>query len=203
MDNAVKILAWGAAVGVLIMPSAIAQQLGLSDTSSPQTPTQKISSTPATQAPNPPIDYDEFVAISNEVAAYREKRKISLADFVKYQQEPGTIVLDTRSARAYNRKHIKNAVHLNFSDFTAEKLAALIPDKNTRILIYCNNNFANDPVNFATKMAPLALNIPTFINLYGYGYQNIYELSDYLNGDEPSLEFAGTDIATPINLKEK
>ena len=27
------------------------------------------------------------------------------------------------------------------------------------------------------KSAPLALNVPTFINLYGYGYQNIYELS--------------------------
>jgi hypothetical protein len=25
-------------------------------------------------------------------------------------------------------------------------------------------------------MMPLALNIPTFINLYGYGYKNIYEL---------------------------
>ena len=26
------------------------------------------------------------------------------------------------------------------------------------------------------KRISLALNIPTFINLYGYGYENIYEL---------------------------
>jgi hypothetical protein len=31
-----------------------------------------------------------------------------------------------------------------------------------------------------TKKAPLALNIPTFINLVGYGYTNVWELGAVL-----------------------
>ena len=54
----------------------------------------------------------------------------------------------------------------------------MIPDKNTRILIYCNNNFISKRRSLLDKSLPLALNIPTFINLYGYGYKNVYELKD-------------------------
>lgn len=41
------------------------------------------------------------------------------------------------------------AKNLSFSDFTADNLRALIPDRNTRVLISCNN-FDGDPVDFAT-----------------------------------------------------
>jgi len=41
------------------------------------------------------------------------------------------------------------------------------------------------------KSKPLALNIPTFINLYGYGYKNIYEMGSLLPVTHPSLEFEG------------
>lgn len=56
-------------------------------------------------------------------------------------------------------------------------LAELIGAKNRRILIYCNNNFSEKVAPVVLKSAPLALNVPTFINLYGYGYENIYEPS--------------------------
>ena len=39
------------------------------------------------------------------------------------------------------------------------------------------------------KSAPLALNIPTFINLYGYGYRNIYELGDIVDFNDPAVEW--------------
>ncbi|HEX2627597.1 MAG TPA: rhodanese-like domain-containing protein, partial [Chitinophagaceae bacterium] len=103
-----------------------------------------------------------------------------------------------------NAKHIKGAIHLNFSDFTEKNLAALIPNKNTKILIYCNNNFSDDQGNFPTKSAgpatpaalpiTLALNIPTYINLYGYGYRNVYELSQTVSTRNYKLAFEGTDI---------
>ncbi len=115
---------------------------------------------------------------------------------------PNTMILDTRSKAAFDRIHLAGAVHLNFSDFSTHQLAAVIPSKATRILIYCNNNFIIDDgvkdeaklevalVALATKIAPLALNIPTFINLYGYGYENLYELADALPVDDPRLTFA-------------
>ena len=136
------------------------------------------------------IDYQGFNQLTNEVEKYRNTRLIDVYEFNKMLKEPNTILLDTRSRAAFETRHIKGAVHLNFSDFTEGKLAKVIPSKETRILIYCNNNFSGDVTAFASKMAPLALNIPTFINLYGYGYKNIYELKDLLVVGE-SAEKAG------------
>ncbi len=117
---------------------------------------------------------------------------VNLDKFNAMSKEANTIILDTRSKWAYDAFHIKGAIQMSFSDFTAPKLAKLIPDKNTRILIYCNNNF-DTPKRPAiqSKMAPLALNIPTFINLYGYGFKNIYELSELVKLTDKRLEYEG------------
>lgn len=140
------------------------------------------------------VDYRGFSQMTNEVEAHRAKRLVKLEKFMQMAGEENTIILDTRSARNYAGRHIKGAIHLNFSEFSSEKLAKLLPDKNTRILIYCNNNFKDDPMTMVLKSAPLALNIPTFINLYGYGYKNVYELSDYLSVKDAQLEFEGTEV---------
>ena len=140
------------------------------------------------------VDYKGFSLMTKEVDDYRKKRMITMDQFNAMSKEKGTIILDTRSARAYKGVHIKGSVHLNFSDFTADKLAKVIPDKNTRILIYCNNNFKGNVRFLESKAMPLALNIPTFINLYGYGYKNIYELSENLSVKDKRLELDGTDV---------
>lgn len=44
------------------------------------------------------------------------------------------------------------------------------------------------------KPVTLALNIPTYINLYGYGYRNIYELSELVNTYGDKIEFEGTAV---------
>nr|WP_070958601.1 rhodanese-like domain-containing protein [Hyphomonas sp. Mor2] len=122
------------------------------------------------------IDYDGFMELSGEVWEMREKRLLTLDDFNAMAAEPNTIILDARSRYAFEMGHIDGAVNLPFSDFTDEKLAEVIPNKDTRVLIYCNNNFTDDAEPIPLKRISLALNIPTFINLYGYGYENIYEL---------------------------
>lgn len=179
------------------------------------------------------VNFDDYEKLTKEVHAYRKNRLIDWNTFNTYSKEPKTVILDTRSKEMYDRKHVKGAIHLNFSDFTQANLKRLIPDENTRILIYCNNNFKDDPINFATKsyvpkpifqvtsrgnskqsagklplqqlqlqqipLEPakeltLALNIPTFINLYGYGYKNVYELSELVSVVLPGLIFEGTNL---------
>ncbi|MGB0887296.1 MAG: rhodanese-like domain-containing protein [Vicingaceae bacterium] len=147
-----------------------------------------------TQYPKSDINYSEFSKLTSEVEKFREKRLISLEDFMKYAKEKEVIVLDTRSKEMYDMKHVKGAVHLNFSDFSVGKLAKVIPSKDTKILIYCNNNLDKDERYFARKMVALALNIPTFINLYGYGYKNIYELDRLVPTINSPLEFEGKSI---------
>lgn len=148
----------------------------------------------ANQAPTARVDYPGFKSLTEEADAYRQTHLVDLEHFMKMSEDSKTILLDARSESAYKRKHIKGAININFSDFSFERLAQVIPDKNTRILIYCNNNIDGDTRNFPTKSTPLALNIPTFINLYGYGYKNVYELSSLLEADDYPQLFEGTDV---------
>lgn len=128
---------------------------------------------------NPQIDYLAFVELTSEVAPYRDVRRIPLEAFLRKAQSSEAIILDTRSAAAFAQGRIEGAVNLPFSDFTDEKLAKVLGNDTSRpILIYCNNNFSDNAAPVVAKRAPLALNIPTFINLYGYGYTNIWELAD-------------------------
>lgn len=155
------------------------------------------------------VDFDAFEKLAAEVRLHRQSRLITLDSFLKLSKEKKVLILDTRSESMYNAKHIQGAIHLNFSDFTQANLARLIPDPNTKILIYCNNNFKNDQIFFASKMIQpgratiasdnekpltLALNIPTYINLYGYGYKNVYELSELVSVTDPRIKFEGTNV---------
>ncbi len=78
-------------------------------------------------------------------------------------------------------------MNLPFTDFTAESLARVVGDKRRPILIYCNNNFANDQPPVMKKAIELALNIQTFINLVGYGYSNVRELNEVVDFNDPKI----------------
>ena len=136
---------------------------------------------PARVAANPSIDIDGFLRVARSAAAHRESRRLSEADFIRLSREPGTIVLDARSREKYDQLHVDGAIHLSFPDFTYESLARVIPDKDTRILIYCNNNFVNEERAFPTKAPTAALNLSTYVSLYDYGYRNIYELGPLID----------------------
>jgi len=148
----------------------------------------------APSIPNPEIDYGSFQKIAAHVAPVRELRRVTEEQFATMSAEPGTIVLDARSADKYALRHIRGAVSLPFTDFTADALARVIPDKAARILIYCNNNFRGAPVSLARKSAPASLNISTYIALATYGYTNVYELGPLLDVKTTKLPFAGTEV---------
>lgn len=202
------------------------------------------------------VDFDRFLELAHEVKDHRAQRLVSWDNFQQMAAEPNTIILDTRSKGMYDRSHIKGAIHLNFADFNVWSLQNIVPDLNTRILIYCNNNFDYPTINwtsidietaidmpYVSKGTPpisidvinpavfeldengggesfevfdikeliasessaadeyipadfpltMALNVPTYINLYGYGYRNVYELADLISMDYSGIVFEGTD----------
>jgi hypothetical protein len=157
-----------------------------------------LLATPVLQAadpiPNPMINYKGYEKIAREVEPIREKRRLTEEQFAAMAAEKGTIVLDARSPQNYVLRHIRGAVNLPFTDFTADALAKVIPQKGTRVLIYCNNNFKGAPVSFAEKDAPASLNISTYIALATYGYTNIYELGPLLDVKTTKLPFEGKEI---------
>lgn len=187
--------------------------------------------------PKAKVSFEDFKALVLEVEPHRSSRLLDLDQFLKMSQEPGAIVLDSRSTFRFDRIHIKGAKHLSFTDFTQNNLAKVIPSFDTKILIYCNNNFDGNQVDFASKVAAprlqtnyalatqiadakvaaprpktnnaiatqmasqdkprmMALNVPTYINLYGYGYRNVYELNELVKVNDPRIAFEGTIVNT-------
>jgi hypothetical protein len=168
-----------------------------------------------TNYPKAKVSFDDFKALVAAVEPHRASRLIDLNTFIKMSKEPGVIILDSRSAFRFERIHVKGARHLAFTDFTQDNLAKVIPSFETTILIYCNNNFDGNQTDFASKVAlprpgpdeavatqfaaqakPLmmALNIPTHVNLYGYGYRNVFELHELVKVADPRIEFEGSIV---------
>ncbi len=177
-------------------------------------------------SPNAPkrkakVSYEDFKKLTLEVESHRAGRLVDLDTFLKMSQEPGVIILDTRTPARYASTHVKGAVNLAFTEFTQGNLARVIPSPDTKILIYCNNNFDGDEKNFASKgvfltkeqmvavssdpktamksdskdinkPVSLALNVPTYINLYGYGYRNVYELDELVSVNDPRIQCEGS-----------
>ena len=152
---------------------------------------QKAAADPKPEAPkavpeNRAIDMNGYLKVAREASEHRAKRRVTEADFIEMAAEAGTIVLDARSKEKYDLLHIRGAINLSFPDIDVESLKKVLPDKNARILIYCNNNFT-DPAAppgkglparaFPSKMPTASLNISTYIALYNYGYKNVYELA--------------------------
>lgn len=160
------------------------------------------------------VSYDDFRQLVAEVEPHRASRLVDLDTFLDMSRRRDVIVLDARPAYRYQRLHIQGARNLEFADFTQDTLRQLIPSFDTTILIYCNNNFAGNPEDFPSKvvlpvLAPdmssapadpsapsmmMALNVPTYINLYGYGYRNVYELDELVAMDDPRITFAGSVV---------
>lgn len=166
-----------------------------------------------TQRPYPKalVDFNDFKQLVETVEKHREDRLIDLNTFLVMSRKDNAVILDSRSDYRFERKHLKGAIHLDFTDYTQENLLRLIPDTNTIILIYCNNNFADDQIDFVPKgnflsdsidegIQPnkqpitLPLNIHTYINLYGYGYRNIYELNELVSVNDKRIEFEGSVV---------
>lgn len=136
----------------------------------------------AAQNANPQIDYRGFVQLAQKLEPVREAHRLEWKPFIRKARAQGALLLDARSERAYKQGHIRGAINLPFSDFTDAALREVIGQNPGRpIYIYCNNNFTDNRAPVVTKRVDMALNIPTFVNLHGYGYANVWELADLVS----------------------
>jgi hypothetical protein len=165
--------------------------------------------------PKSKVSFDDYKQLVASVEKHRAARLIDFDTFLKMSKRPGVIILDSRSDFRFERIHLHGAKHLAFADFTQDNLRKIIPSTDTTLLIYCNNNFDGNQIDFASKVfrpgqesatgaaaqlaaqekpVMMALNIPTYINLYGYGYHNVYELRELVNVKDPRVVFAGSVV---------
>jgi hypothetical protein len=194
----------------LILALVFAAGFATAHLTGPTTAADQPPATPPKAAPpNPNIDIAGYLKAAQEAAKHREPRRLTEEDFIKMSKEEGVIVLDARSKEMYDLLHIEGAINLSFPNIDIESLKKTLPDKNAKILIYCNNNFT--PANgqwpeqqvkpgqqpdpkavlaanaFPGKARTMSLNISTYISLYGYGYKNVYELGPLVNPTKTKL----------------
>ena len=151
----------------------------------------------AERLPNELIDYSGFQQLVGEIKDIREERRLTEEQFLEAMKSGEYIILDARSKKNFDLRHIQEAVNLPFTEFTAESLSQVIPSKDTKILIYCNNNFRGSPVSFASKAATASLNLSTQIALAAYGYKHVYELGPLLEVGKTKIPFTGEEVNVP------
>lgn len=151
--------------------------------------------------PNRLIDYGKFREIVTQSSEERESKRLTEAQFMAMMKEQGIVLLDARSESRYALRHIKGAINLPFTEFTEESLAAVIPSKDTKILIYCNNNFEGSPAAFAAKAPAASLNLSTYTSLKAYGYNNVFELGPLLDVATTKIPFEGQEVGNQVFKK--
>jgi hypothetical protein len=142
---------------------------------------------------NPQIDYAAFLRLAQSLEPVRASHRLEWSAFIARARTEGAVLLDARSAEAFAQGHIAGAVNLPLPDFTDEALRKVLganPDRP--VYIYCNNNFTDHRAPIPLKRVALALNIPTFVNLHGYGYRNVWELAGLVS----TRELAATWVAS-------
>ena len=168
------------------LPAAPPPSLPMPTPASPSPFTEDPSATPRAPIANPLVDTAGFRDSVAEADTLRAERRVGEAAFLTLAT-PESVILDCRSRESFARLHVRGAVNLPFPDITAEELARLIPSPDTRVLLYCNNNFAAAPTAFPEKVARAALNHHVFATLVAYGYRNVFELA-------PLVDVASTEI---------
>jgi len=143
----------------------------------------------ADEIPNPLIDYDAFRSGVERVGEVRETRRVTEPEFMRMAADPSTVILDARSAEKFGLLHVRGAKNLSLPDITEQELAKIIPSKSTRVLIYCNNNFTNEPQAFPVKNLSASLNVYTMNVLFAYGYTNVYELGPLIDIHKTIIPF--------------
>ena len=167
-----------------------------------QTPKSDL---PASDSDSSACDFDSFVSRVLETREVRRKQLLTEAEFAELSKRSKTVVLDARHEQHHAEMRIKGSLNLPYTVFSARRLEKEIPDKSTRILIYCRNNFSlpesdnTNPTDLDVGWAKgqsVGLNIPTFVTLREYGYTNVWELNEVIDPRNCQLEIEFNPFST-------
>lgn len=124
--------------------------------------------------------------------AHRTTHLVDLDTFLQLSREANTVILDTRTPEEFARWHLFGAVNLPLSDMTLLKLADAVADRETRILIYGDENIREIAGREDFDVSTLPINLLTYISLHRYGYYDIYELGEIASRSDTRLDWVQT-----------
>lgn len=74
-----------------------------------------------------------------------------------------TIILDAREQVEFNISHLKNAICVGYDNFNLDALTEQLPDKNTKIVVYCSLGIRSEDIAEKLKKSGYT----NVFNLYG------------------------------------
>lgn len=126
---------------------------------------------------------------AEEFYAQALKDKAGIASFKSvdaWLKDGSVILIDLRSADEFKEKHVKGAINLPATELTNKALSKVIPDKNSRVVIYCSNNL----ILHSRKLALTTMAYPAIKQL---GYENVFIL-DSATRDQFPLPLVGSHV---------
>lgn len=138
-----------------------------------------------------------------------QEHRLSEDAFIRLSREPGTVVLDVSDGETYRLLHVAGARHLTWQELAdADAVGKVLPDRETRILIYENNNYRTVRRRFETHQSMAAEfseerrssgeNVAVCRALQRHGYRHIYELAPYVRIDRSQLPLVASMTAVEL-----
>lgn len=121
---------------------------------------------------------------------HRLNRIVGLDSFVQMNSEANTVILDTRSREAFATGHIYGAVNIPLSEMSLLNIADAVHDRETRILIYGDENIAENSDYSDYEISNLPINLLTYISLHRYGYYELFELGEKTSYKDQRIDWA-------------
>lgn len=88
---------------------------------------------------------------------------IAVQELKMLQANTSVVLLDAREREEFEVSHIKNAIYVGYSNFSAEGFPKLIKDKQQLIVVYCSLGIRSETISEKLK----ALGYTNVRNLYG------------------------------------
>lgn len=63
------------------------------------------------------------------------------------------IILDSRELKEYHTSHLKNAIHVGYDHFKIDSVQKKIPNKDTKIVVYCSVGIRSKSIADSLKKA--------------------------------------------------
>lgn len=129
------------------------------------------------------VTYEDYHATAVQIR--RQDHAIDLDRFLALRADADAVVIDLRDRADYDRAHIKGAVHLG-ADIHEDTLAAIIPSKDSIVLLYCSNSLTP-----SRRIALTDVSLPQFIV---HGYKNVYTLNPVWGAGLENLPMEGAAV---------
>ena len=63
------------------------------------------------------------------------------------------VILDSRELKEYKTSHLKNAIHVGYDHFNIDSVQKKIPNKDTKIVVYCSVGIRSESIADSLKKA--------------------------------------------------